>query len=102
MEVFTQYRPGTTLIDIWITQDRPDGRYQHIVVGGDRWEWRKLEEAQITPSPTLTLEGNTFRALIANGSDILPPSAATERHLQDATAVRDRLLALVEKSHAPD
>jgi hypothetical protein len=35
----------------------------------------------------------------AIGEALAPRPAATERHLDDAIAVRDRLLALVEKAH---
>jgi hypothetical protein len=102
MDVHTQYRPGTTLIDIWLTRDTPQGRMQHVVVGEDTWEDRRLEAGLKTPKPSLTLEDDVFRALIASGSDILPPSAATERHLADAIKVRDRLLDQVapEKGNA--
>jgi len=65
---------------------------------GDIWEWEKLEEAAASIPPTLTLPGDVFKGLIAEGADILPPSAATERHLQDAIKVRDQLLALLVPS----
>jgi hypothetical protein len=93
VNVQTAYRPGTDLVDIWIYQDTPKGRMYSVVVGEDTWEWRELApEGAKAPAPSLTLQGDVFQALMAKGADILPPSAAGERHLADAIKVRDRLL----------
>lgn len=97
MKVKTAWRPGTDMIDVWIYQETFQGKRQAVVVmGADTWEWREVEDAT-RPEPSLTLPGEVFQALMAEGSDILPPSAAQARHLEDAIKVRDRLLTLVEK-----
>lgn len=44
------------------------------------------------PKPSLTLPNEVYRALSAKLNGVLPPSEATERHLQDVIGVRDRLL----------
>lgn len=95
MKVVTQWRPGTDLIDIWIRQETFNGAVLLRMKEDGIWEWGKLEVAAAPVLPTLTLPGDVFKALIAEGADILPPSAATERHLQDAIKVRDQLLALL-------
>jgi hypothetical protein len=42
--------------------------------------------------PSFVCDSNTITALIEAGSDFLPLSQATDRHLADAVKVRDRLL----------
>lgn len=92
LRVETQFRPGTMMVDIWIVRDVASGTLQTVVVGEDTWEDREVGPFDGAPPPSLTLPGDIFKALVAAGSDILPPSASTERHLQDAIKVRDRLL----------
>jgi hypothetical protein len=94
MKVVTQWRPGTDLIDVWIRQETFNGAVLLRMKPDGLWEWEKVEPAE-SISPTFTLPGDVFNALITEGADILPPSAATERHLADAIKVRDQLLALL-------
>lgn len=98
MKVVTQWRPGTDLIDVWIRQETFNGAVLLRMKAESIWGWEKLEQTTGPVSPTLTLPGDVFKALIAEGADILPPSAATERHLSDAIKVRDQLLALLVPS----
>lgn len=93
MTVYTAWRPGTDLMDIWIYRDTfaAGPRQQVKVVGPDLFENVEVAEGD-RPDPSLSLPSDLFGALITAGSDILPPSAATERHLADAIKVRDRLL----------
>lgn len=49
------------------------------------------------PEPTYVIPKPIFEAIVENAGSVLPPSAATDRHLQDSVKVRDRLLALVEQ-----
>lgn len=69
---------------------------------GARVKWEELALHAELPEPTLELPTEAFEMLVAAGSDHLPPSSATDRHLYDAIGVRDRLLALVEQAHAPN
>lgn len=55
-----------------------------------------LKDGEEAPEP-LRFPRDSLAALVAEASGILPPSAATTAHLQDAVAVRDRLLTLVER-----
>jgi hypothetical protein len=61
--------------------------------------WPKWETASEMEDvkPTLHLSGDALEALLAEAEKVIPASHATERHLNDAVAVRDRLLALIEK-----
>ena len=91
MKVETRWKPGTDLMQVWIRADHatkpqiayvdPDGRltFEEVAQGKD-------------VAPTLELQGDVWEALQAKINGILPPSAATERHLQDAIAVRERVL----------
>ncbi len=59
--------------------------------------WRNEEvELGAKTEPSLELPLTVFEQIIEEASDFFPPSAATDRHLSDTVAVRDRLLALVE------
>lgn len=66
--------------------------------GADTWEWVAFQPEVNDPdlTPTLTLPIDAIEAVVAAAHDVLPPSAATARHLDDAIKVRDRLLSLVE------
>lgn len=58
--------------------------------------WETVNET-VDAAPTLHLPGDALEALLAEAEKVIPASHATERHLSDAVAVRDRLLALVEE-----
>lgn len=64
-------------------------------IDGDGWRWEEIDAAE-TPSPTLFLPPDAMEALLGEAEKVIPASHATERHLSDAIAVRDRLLDLVE------
>lgn len=53
------------------------------------------------PAPTLSLPHDVWDAIAKKAAGALPPSAATDRHLADAIAVRDRLLTMVEDAARP-
>lgn len=62
--------------------------------------WVAIPRAE-RPPITLRLHEDALEGLMAAAGDHLPPSAATERHLADAVAVRDRVLGLVEHLASP-
>jgi hypothetical protein len=59
--------------------------------------WEAVEEGAAPTEPTLHLPADALEALLAEAEKVIPASHATERHLTDAVAVRDRLLTLVEE-----
>lgn len=91
MKVVTQWKPGTDMMQVWIRADHgvkpqvayvdPEGRLTFKDV-------HPLKDVQ----PTLELQSDVWEALHAEINGIFPPSASTERHLQDAILVRDRVL----------
>jgi hypothetical protein len=61
-------------------------------------EWEPLQEgAQQDSTVGFRLPEGAMDAIVAAYAKTAAPHPATERHLEDAVAVRDRLLALVEK-----
>lgn len=66
--------------------------------GGDQWSFEEIKDGQAADHLPATIEMpmGMLEAIVAAAHDILPPSAATDRHLKDAVAVRDRLLTLIE------
>lgn len=61
-----------------------------------RVEWVPYPEGD-EPPVTLRLPPNVLAAIVAEAAELRPPTQATVEHLNDARAVRDRLLALVER-----
>lgn len=65
--------------------------------GGGQWSFEEIHEGQsVDGMATIEMPLEMLEAIVAASHDILPPSAATDRHLKDAVTVRDRLLALIE------
>lgn len=65
--------------------------------GGDQWSFEEIREGQsVEGMATIEMPVPMLEAIVAAAHDILPPSAATDRHLKDAVAVCDRLLTLLE------
>jgi hypothetical protein len=61
-------------------------------------EWEPLKEAAMPGDPIgFRLPEGALDAIVDAYAKVAAPHPATERHLTDALAVRDRLLALVEK-----
>lgn len=99
MRVQIVWRPGTDVQDIYILQDgfsaslhrqlffRPADRMDQAVL-----EWRDVDSYGKSPDPSLSLPGDVLQAIVREGAKVLPPSEAMARHLQDAVAVRDRVL----------
>ena len=82
---------------IWFYERGPNGVRLYQTEPGNLWRIEEVPEGAILSEPSLTLPTDMLTALIAEASDHLPPSAATDRHLQDAQTTRDRLLAMIEK-----
>lgn len=60
--------------------------------------WEPLtENTQTDTEIGFRLPEGALDAILAEYAKVAAPHPATERHLEDAVAVRDRLLALVEK-----
>jgi hypothetical protein len=78
---------------VWIYERSPTRVMQRAAGGG--WRFDPFDESELPP-PTLELPEDALRALLEEAGKVLPATHATERHLQDAIAVRDRLLNLVE------
>lgn len=90
MRVQTEWRPGTSLFDIWIWQDVASGRQRLIFLGDGKLEWQVVEEGNKV-EPSITLPGDVWSQLMAEATGTLPPSAAQAAHLADAIEVRDKL-----------
>lgn len=63
-----------------------------------RWIPEPLDEHAAAVEPSITMPTDFLAAIVAEGSEVLPPDVAQGRHLADTIAVRDRLLTLVEES----
>lgn len=82
-------------VKVWVYRD--DSRPAVLRLdetGLERWDELAIG---VDVEPTLVLPEAALAAIVAEAGNVLPPSAATDRHLTDAVAVRDRLLTLVER-----
>jgi hypothetical protein len=91
MEVHTEWRVGTDIMDCWFLQRGFKETRQLVVKGPEEFEWRELSPGD-KPAPSLSLPNDVYRALTAKLNGVLPASEATERHLKDTIEVRNRLL----------
>jgi hypothetical protein len=61
------------------------------------YSWRKTDSnVDYSNEPTMILDDPIGEALAAALSGYLPPDARTERHLDDARGLADRLLRIIE------
>lgn len=97
---------------VFIAEDWPTGGHRIVIRGrshpGARMAvlqadgtWKELSESdQINPSGEglgITLPDGALDAIVAEYLKVAAPQQATERHLEDAMSVRDRLLTIVER-----
>lgn len=98
MEIHTEYRRGTSILDVWIWERGMGSKPRQLIFkGAEEVEWREYEDGERLEGPSLSLPDDVWRALSGKINGVLPASEATERHLKDAVEIRDRLLTLVEK-----
>jgi hypothetical protein len=92
-----EWQPMTDRRRIWIFAPRLNGGTSYL--NPDLVTWTEADTADLAPEePTLTLERVVFDSLAHGLANHGQPSDAQAIHLRDAIAVRDRLLALVEKA----
>jgi hypothetical protein len=85
-------------VNVWFYQRAPDGMIEVDRPEAPLSPERVSSEAEL-PAPSLVLPNDWIAALVAEASDLQPPSSAQAAHLTDAVTVRDRLLTLVEHQH---
>lgn len=89
--VIAHYDPARDHHDIYIVND--DGTY--VTAGTERTMSAVVKVPAGEPGPVFISIPDRWAAEIAEA--LAPRPQATERHLDDAIAVRDRLLTLVER-----
>jgi hypothetical protein len=87
-------------VDVYIYDLIPGhNRIMRFLLDEDQpsYRWDEMTNGQLT-QPSLTLPRGVLEQLVVQANDYLPPSAATDRALQDAKEMRDRLLSMVERT----
>lgn len=90
--------------DVFIVDRRKIGQDAVLAVSGlGECMWRVMAEPGMVYYPTLRLPEGVLEALVkASKGNVKIPTEATQAHLDDSIAVRDRLLTLVEAAcHTP-
>lgn len=64
---------------------------------GSREEWVTVLDQAAEQEPTYSIEPEVWVEMMRAAEGMVEASAAGERHLSDAIAIRDRLLTLVER-----
>lgn len=90
MKAEIRWQVGTTAYEVWLFDPSFEGTRVYALDGSIREVREPGSVLAIKPSLTVDLE--ILKALVAAASKTLPPSAATERHLEDAIKVRDYVL----------
>lgn len=87
-------------VDVWFYREARGGVQTATAGDNGSWEWGDvLDRSQSRPdTPSLSLDYDMLEQLVAVASETMPPDRAQGRHLDDAIATRDRLLALVERT----
>lgn len=85
---------------VWLYRPAgPNLTAQVIGVGEDgHLLMRNIEDGAALPAPSFILPGQALEALVREATKVLPPSDATVDALKDAREMRDRLLAMVERT----
>lgn len=100
IECYIDYKPYNLTADIWFFFHNINGTINFINFSNMEYvtlnPGDKPEEKNVTP---LKLPYNMIKALIKEGSNILPPDKVMENHLKDTITVRDRLLSLIERNY---
>ena len=86
-------------LDIWLT-DCAGKMHGHYSINGNELEveWTERRESEVwSEEPTLRLPKEVAEDIIRAMEGHVHAQDATSRHLDDAIAVRDRLLSIVER-----
>ena len=88
----------TQRVKIYVYTEDLQGHRQFLQCAGPG-EYRNvgINEGELTPPPLLELSRLVFLELVREIKHVKEPSEATQAHLDDAIAVRDRLLTMVER-----
>jgi hypothetical protein len=97
MKVYIDHRFQAGTVRLYVLDDGPGRRRLWQSQGEGQWSFVDISEGAANDGEaTFEMPVAMLEAIVAAAHDILPPSAATDRHLKDAVAVRDRLLTLLE------
>lgn len=88
MEAHIDFMPATFRARLWLFQRMPEGTAIFDLDGSVR----ETVPTGAQPEPSVEIDEAVLKSIVAAASDQLPPTAATDRHLADAIAVRDRLM----------
>lgn len=89
-------------VAIYVVDGRPVDRILRLedsrvaFAGGGHWEGLE-PDAIVATAPTLRLRRPVWDAIVAAGAELAPADRTMAAAWDDARAVRDRLLALVER-----
>lgn len=86
----------THAVKVWLYYDGEGGTYVWRPSAG-AGALQQVEEGAAVVEPSLRLSDEALEALVREAQGFVSASDATTRHLDDAVAVRDRLMLLVEK-----
>lgn len=88
--------PLTNFVNVWLYTEGETGAYVWRPSAGPL-ALEKVEPGVATVEPSLRLSDEVLEALVREAQGFVSASDATTRHLDDAVAVRDRLMVLIER-----
>lgn len=99
MRVEVDREVATMMLNVYVIEDGIEGIAKVWTPLDEKREWTDIPLGGQAPV-SLRIPQYIWVAILAAGADIPAPSRAQHDHLADTIAVRDKLLALVESSHA--
>lgn len=96
MEVYIHRDPRYDDVEVYLFERTPGGTV-HYVIDQGRLIGHGVERGEPMSEPTLRLPNGFVEILARALAGEVRVGGATEHHLKDAIAVRDRLLALIER-----
>lgn len=96
IEIVTSNRVWSDEVAIWFVERDANGGMVYRIVNGVLEPGDRFARGGPMPAATLILPMDFMPKLLETAKEFERPTPATVRHLDDAIAVRDRLLTLVE------
>lgn len=96
MNVRLEHRWEADGYAVWFYDKHPLRVYRLGEFSGTPSWISEVAPEDVESDPSLLIRSDMLAALVQEAGKVIPATHATERHLIDAVAVRDRLLKLVE------
>jgi hypothetical protein len=98
-KVFLRHDFAWDRYEVYFIEDDPVNHTRRQIFPGENGQWKSeaLQEGCASREPSMILSRDMLESFIEATRDIIPASEATQAHLKDAIAVRDKLLNILTR-----